>query len=409
MNILIINHYAGAPHLGRELRPYFFAKNWQAAGHHVTIATADHTHLRDTAPVTGKSPELRRIGEVSYLFFSTPCYNDSIAGRGRNIAAFVKGVWQNAENLAQEVRPDIVIAQSGYPYDFFPAQRIASMAGAKTVLEIRDLWPLYLQEHYRYSAHHAAVHFAEYMLGKAVGSADHVVRVLPHSDEYLRDFGLNKDKTSLILSGVAAKNRKHNPSAIRQERLKSFRGSDILVMYCGNVGINHDLENFVQSAALLKDRAKFVIVGNGGHKITLKRSAQQQELRNIMFLDAIPPSQIPSILENADILYFPLRRGEQNRYGVASAKLLNYMLSGKPVICDGDFPQNPVEISESGVVLKKSDPQEIAGAVGLLAEMGEQERQRIGEKGKEYVLKHRDYSLLSQQYLDLLEQLTKNV
>ena len=63
MNILIINHYAGAPHLGRELRPYFFAKNWQKVGHHVTIAAADHTHLRSNAPVEGHGPELRRIGE----------------------------------------------------------------------------------------------------------------------------------------------------------------------------------------------------------------------------------------------------------------------------------------------------------------------------------------------------------
>ena len=98
MNILIINHYAGAPHLGRELRPYFFAKNWQKAGHHVTIAAADHTHLRSNAPVEGHEPELRRIGEVSYLFFPTPRYNDSIAGRGRNIAAFVKGLWQNGSS-----------------------------------------------------------------------------------------------------------------------------------------------------------------------------------------------------------------------------------------------------------------------------------------------------------------------
>ena len=102
MNILIINHYAGAPHLGRELRPYFLAKNWQAAGHNVTIAAADHTHLRHTTPVAGKTPELRRIGGISYLFFSTPRYNDSVAGRGRNIAAFVKGLWQNAQSLAEQ-------------------------------------------------------------------------------------------------------------------------------------------------------------------------------------------------------------------------------------------------------------------------------------------------------------------
>ena len=405
----MINHYAGAPHLGREVRPYFLAKSWQAAGHHVTIAAADHTHLRHTTPVQGKGPELRRIGEVSYLFFPTPRYNDGIAGRGRNIAAFVKGLWQNAESLARELMPDVVIAQSGYPYDFFPAQRIAAMAGAKTVLEVRDLWPLYLQEHYRYKSHHAAVRFAEYMLEKAVTSADHVVHVLPHSNEYLYHFGLSEDKSSLVLSGISSKGRKGEVSERKKERLEQFAGEEPLVMYCGNIGINHDLQRFVQSASLLKGTAKLVLVGNGGHKITLKRSVQQQELCNVMFMDAVTPSKMTSMLEQADVLYFPLRPAQQNRYGVASAKLLHYMLSGKPVICDGTFPENPVELAECGVVLKDNDPQAIAGAIRLLAETSEEERNKMGERGQAYVIQNRDYSLLSQQYLNFLEKLTGSV
>ena len=37
MNILLINHYAGSPDLGMEFRPYYMAKEWQKAGHHVRI------------------------------------------------------------------------------------------------------------------------------------------------------------------------------------------------------------------------------------------------------------------------------------------------------------------------------------------------------------------------------------
>jgi len=231
MNIFIINHYAGAPHLGRELRPYFLAKNWQAAGHHVTIAAADHTHLRYTSPVEGKGPELRHIGGVSYLFFSTPRYNDSVTGRGRNIAAFVKELWRNAESLANEIRPDVVIAQSGYPYDFFPAQRIAALSGAKTVLEVRDLWPLHLQDHYRYSSRHPSVRFAEYMLGRAVSSADYVVQVLPLAQRYLSDFGLKSERTAAILSGIAAKDRKVDIPEKKAQRLKQFKKDDLFDVF----------------------------------------------------------------------------------------------------------------------------------------------------------------------------------
>lgn len=405
MNILIINHYAGAPHLGRELRPYFFAKNWQKAGHHVTIAAADHTHLRSNAPVEGHEPELRRIGEVSYLFFPTPRYNDSIAGRGRNIAAFVKGLWQNAPSLAAEVQPDVIIAQSGYPYDFFPAQRIAGLCGAKTVLEVRDLWPLQLRDHYHYPPTHASVRFAEYMLGRAVSAADHVVRVLPNSKEYLMGFGLKEEHSSLILSGIAAKNRKLEVPAGKAEKLARFKGNGLLVMYCGNLGINHDLEDFVDSANLTGENIRLVLVGNGGNKITLKRRARELSLHNLMFVDGVTPGQVSGMLDLADILYFPLRPTHQARYGIASAKLLGYMLAGKPVICDGNAPGNPVTEANCGIVLEKHNPQEIAGAIRMLANMEEQQRNQMGQRGREYVLGSRDYSLLAAEYLALLKKL----
>ena len=207
-------------------------------------------------------------------------------------------------------------------------------------------------------------------------------------------------------NGIAAKDRKVDIPEKKAQRLKQFKKDDLLVMYCGNIGINHDLKNFVQSAALLKGKAKLVLVGNGGHKITLKRSAHQMELENVLFLDGVTPSQMYGILSLADILYFPLRDQVQNRYGVASAKLLTYMLSGKPIIFDGETAENPVTLADCGLVLGHHDPQEIAGAIGMMASMQQDHRSQMGQRGREYVLSHRDYGLLSEQYLNLLHKLT---
>lgn len=404
MNILIINHYAGAPGLGREVRPYFLARHWQEAGHRVTIAAADHSHLRQVDPVEGRAPEKRRLGGVDYLFFATPRYNDNVAGRGRNIAAFVRALWQHAPKLAEELRPDVVVAQSGYPYDFFPARRIAALAGAKTVLEVRDLWPLHLQEHYRYRPGHPAVRFAVHALSHAVGAADLVVSVLPLGPRYLQELGLAPEKSCVIPAGIAAGQKSVLPAGLAQ-RLGRLKQQGLLVMYCGNLGANHDLSPFVQSAALLGRPFRLVLVGNGGNKITLKRSARQQGLENLFFLDGVQPGQMQAVLEQADVLYFPSRRLEQNRYGIASAKLLCYMLSGRPVIFDGAVAQNPVEQCGCGVVLGGGEPQEIAGAIRMLGALGEEKRRALGRRGREFVQQHRDYALLAGRYLRKLEEL----
>ena len=406
MKILIVNHYAGAPRLGRELRPYFLAKYWQSAGHTVTVAAADHSHLRHNDPVEGPGPESRSYGGVDYLFFPTPRYNDSVAGRGRNIAAFVKGVWQAAPGLAEQFRPDVVIAQSGYPYDFFAARRIAARCGAKTVLEVRDLWPQQLRERFRYAAGHRAVRFASYALRRAVGEADHVVTVLPGGADYLASFGLRPEKHTLILSGVSASGKTVPPPAGMAEKLERFRGKDgLLVMYCGNVGINHDLRPFVESAALLENRMRLVVVGNGGNKITLKRLSREMNLQNLLFLDGVLPGQIPAVLQTADLLFFPVRPSHQLQYGIASAKLLGYMLAEKPVLCDADPACNPVRLADCGMVVPGRSAEEIAGGIRALAAVEEPLRQEMGRRGREYVLSHREYRLLARQYLALLEGL----
>ncbi len=406
MNILLINHYAGAPGLGRELRPYYLARHWQQAGHKVTIAAADHSHLRHIDPVAGKQPELRSINGVDYLFFATPRYNDTIAGRGRNISAFVLALWKRAESLAQEFAPDVVIAQSGYPYDYFAARRIASFAGARVVLEVRDLWPLHLQEHYHYRGGHPAVRFAQHTLGRAVTGADLVVPVLPQGQRYLAGFGLREEKCCAIPAGIAAPKGGSLPAG-RAEKLRGFKQNGLLVMYCGNIGADHDLSAFVQSAGLLDQNYRLVLVGNGGNKITLKRSARQQGLENVLFLDGVQPAQVHAMLQMADLLYYPVGPRQQNSYGLASSKLLGYMLAGRPIIFDGSAAQNPVEACGCGVVLGGGDPQQIAGAIRQLGGMEEPQRQQMGQRGQQYVLQHHEYSLLAARYLERLQQLAE--
>ena len=47
MNILLINHYAGAPQYGMEYRPYYLAREWVKMGHKVVITSASFSHLRN--------------------------------------------------------------------------------------------------------------------------------------------------------------------------------------------------------------------------------------------------------------------------------------------------------------------------------------------------------------------------
>ena len=42
MNILYVNHYAGAPAYGMEYRPYYLAREWVRAGHKVRVLAGSY-------------------------------------------------------------------------------------------------------------------------------------------------------------------------------------------------------------------------------------------------------------------------------------------------------------------------------------------------------------------------------
>jgi len=403
LNILIINHYAGAPELGREFRPYYLARAWQQAGHRVLVAAADHSHLRSNDPVLGGPTEQRTIGGVEYLLFATPRYNDSIAGRGRNIGAFVARLWRAAPRLARDFGPNVVLGQSGYPFEYGPARRIAALAGAPLVTELRDLWPLCLQEQYHYRGGHPAVVLAAQALRRQLAASGLVVTVLPGAAEYLSGYGLPEGRCAVVPAGIAVPKGVAPPPAAHVRQLARWREKGLLtVMYCGNIGADHDLRSFVESAARLRGEALLVLVGNGGSKIPLKRRAKELGLDNVLFLDGVPRGQIQGMMEQSDCLFFPVRPDGQLRYGAASSKLLGYMLAGRPVLCDRPFAHNPAE--EAGCCLTAAAPDAagLAAGVRAAAALGAERRREMGEKGERFVRETRDYRLLAQTYLELL-------
>lgn len=143
MRILLINHYAGSPKHGMEFRPYYLAREWVRAGHQVLILAASHSHVRATQPKPGGET----IDGIGYCWYETPAYEGNGLGRVRNIWAFCRQVWKDAEILARDFQPDVVIASSTYPMDVWVARRVAWLAKAKLVYEVHDLWPLSPIEH----------------------------------------------------------------------------------------------------------------------------------------------------------------------------------------------------------------------------------------------------------------------
>jgi glycosyltransferase involved in cell wall biosynthesis len=183
------------------------------------------------------------------------------------------------------------------------------------------------------------------------------------------------------------------------ERLK--KEGKFLVGYTGSFGVANALDYFVKSAAYLKDLpVVLVIVGQGPEKEKLQRYVIENNLNNVIFLPSVPKSVIPNLLSRIDVLYKGSRKYHIYRYGVSPAKLMDYMMAGKPIIHAVEAGNDLVQESGCGISVPPEDPVAIAEAIKKLLTMSPIEREEMGRKGKEYVIKNHDYKILAKKFLE---------
>lgn len=407
MKILLINHYAGSVEMGMEYRPYYLAQEWEKLGHQVTILAADFSHLRSKNPAITEKIEEKSINGISYVFIKTTPYSENNLKRSRNVFDFVGSLYKNAKYFAEKYQPDVVVSSSTYPFDFRPAQKIAAIAGAKTIFEVHDLWPISLISLYGYSKNHPMMKYMEFEEHHALKSADAVVSILPFVDKYMEEQHITAKKYVYIPNGVdihANKNyeiaEKHTAFLQRYRNKKMF-----IVMYVGGFAQANALEEFVKAAKLADTETIFVLIGHGAHKINLKRYAKLQHIENIFFLDRILKEQVQDILSMADALYIGAKNTDLYKYGISMNKLFDYLLAGKPIIYGIKSANNPVAEADCGVIIEPQNPEAIASAVAKLKAMDEDKRKSMGKNGHIYAIKNHSYEILAKNFLDIMEEL----
>ena len=405
MNILLINHYAGSPRHGMAYRPYYLAHEWVRSGHRVRILASDNSHIRARQPdLAGEARLDEIIDGIEYRWYHTPAYQGNGIGRVRNMAAFVTALYRDSKELAQVYKPDIVIASSTYPMDIWPAHRIARLAKAKLLFEVHDLWPLSPMELGGMSKRHPFIMLVQQAEDYAYRHADCVVSMLPKVREYMVSRGLLPEKLHFVPNGIDPGEWQACSPDLPDEadNLLSRLHSEgtAIVGYAGTHGTSNALENMLRAAKLMQgEKVAFVLVGGGPDKVGLQEHARREKLNNTYFLDPVPKSQIPSLLQRFDIAYIGWHRHPLYRFGISPNKLMDYMMAARPVLHAVAAGNDPVREADCGMTVEPDDPQAVVQGIRALLALSGAERRAMGQRGKEFVLENLTYPVLGQRFL----------
>ncbi|QII83344.1 glycosyltransferase family 4 protein [Bordetella hinzii] len=406
MRILLINHYAGSPHYGMEFRPYYFGRQWLAAGHEVKIAAATASHIRAHKPPARGRLTREPIEGIEYLWYDTLPYQGNGPKRLLNMLQFSARLYHLPQDLGGW-RPDIVIASSTHPYDVLPAARLARRAGARLVFEVHDLWPLTPRLLGGFGAWHPMIASMQYAEDYAYKHADLTVSMLPCALPYMQGRGLDPARYAHVPNGVPVAEYSapdfDNPDYQRvRAQIQALREHcDFVVLYAGTHGHANALDMLLQAMARLRQApVGLMLLGSGPDKAALQAQARELGLERVVFADPVPRPAVQAVMTHVDAAYIGLRRSPLFAFGVSPNKLFDYMLAASPVIQAIESGNDIVRDAACGVSVPAEDPQALAQAILQLRDTPPAERRQMGARGRQYVLSHHDYPVLAQRFLD---------
>jgi glycosyltransferase involved in cell wall biosynthesis len=286
------------------------------------------------------------------------------------------------------------------PFPVPVAARWARRFGARLVFEVRDIWPLTLQELAGLSPRHPLAVVMQRLEDYAYRVSDGVVSVLPAADRHMVGRGMDPAKFHYLPNGIDLDDAR-TPGAAPAGVREAIRSDAFTVGFVGTLGRANVLETLIDAARMLDPRAfQFVVVGHGPEHERLQ--ARAAGAPNVLFAGPVAKDGVPATIELFDACYVGYRRSPLYRFGVSPNKLYDYMAAGRPVLFAADAANQPVEEADCGRTVPPEDPAALAEAIRSLAACTPGERVRLGANGRAYVERHHSYGRLAGELAEIL-------
>jgi glycosyltransferase involved in cell wall biosynthesis len=179
--------------------------------------------------------------------------------------------------------------------------------------------------------------------------------------------------------------------------------NEFAVIYAGTIGLAQGLDLVLDTAKLLRDTpdVRFVLVGDGVEKPKLLERVRREGIANVTFIDRRPRSEMPALLNAADVVLVALRK-QPLFEGALPSKTSEAMACGRPVVVTiaGEAAQM-LEHAGAGLAVEPGSPQALAEAVLKLKQEPELAA-RMGRSGREFAVRELDRTALARRLEALL-------
>ena len=405
MNIWCISKYATIPKYGRLARTFLLSKEFVDKGHNVLLVTSDANHL-------AKYPETKKVYNFEHLEGVNVCWvKTKKYKKTASIARILS--WLDFERKLFKLKrdkldsPDVVIVSSLSIFTVIYGYYLKRKYKIPLVFEVRDIWPLTMTEEGGFSTWHPLVKVIGYIEKFGYKHADLIVGTMPRLDKHVEE--VLGEKRPYFCSPLGFDKKSYDGVNKSQSENDVFlpKGKTI-IGYAGSMGVTNNLEPLIKAIKLFKDNKDiyFALVGYGDLKIRFEQ--ELEGCNNVSFIGKLPQGQVKFFLDKCDLVYLSTMPSKIWLYGQSMNKVVEYMLAAKPILASYSGHQSMINEANCGHFINTDDPEELKQEILKIAMLNIDEKSKMGERGRAWIMKNRTYDKLATDYLRRLESLIQN-
>ena len=405
-SIWILNHYALPPDLPGGTRHFDLGYELTCMGYDVTIFASAFNHsLREKVRLLNGQPwAMEEVEGVKFIWLPSFAYQNNNWRRLVNMLDYTWRVCWLGRRLPRlepfVSPPDVVIGCSVHLFAVLAGYYLSRFYRARFVMEVRDLWPQTFIDMGVWHEWQPQVQFFRWLERFLYARAERIIALSPMTKNYLANLSPRwAEKVVYVPNGTRVARFEQAVTAQRS-------GRPLQAMYLGAMGTKNGVDLIVQAMRIIEQTEpgllECVLVGDGPEKPRLQQMVHDWGLESVRFEKPIPRVQVPSYAMQSDILIMVER---EVFYG-SSNKLFDYMAAAKPIVSAVFARHNSLmEQAQCGVAASPESATDLAEKLLAVARMPEAERRAMGERGRAYVRRHHDYSVLARRLADVLEEL----
>lgn len=404
MKIWIISKYASSSEVGFESRLFALARRFVKFGNTVNLISSDSNHF-------GLYPEYRKIynhesiSGIDLHRIKTLKYRKTVSIR--RILSWIDFELKLFFLPVYKIeKPDVIIVSSLSLLTILNGFRYKRQFKAKLIFEIRDIWPLSATE-LGINLKNPLIILLGIIEKFGYRNSDLIVGTMPNLSEHVNNIlGSNNINPICVPFGFDLEyyqNLKIDSDLFRKKYKLPVH--NFIVGYAGSIGHSNGLGSLIESAKYFSGDSRFMffVLGDGDLKKTFVE--ETADLENIIFINKVTKEEVASFLNLCDLLYFSSSNSEIWKFGWSPNKLIDYMMSGKPVLASYSGYQSMISEAESGFFTPSEDSIALSNKLESIYSMDKSDLNKMGQLGKEWLVKNRDWDVIASDYLRHINRL----